>query len=216
MEEKEKKKFDIKEIFKKEEKSSNKKPLLSAIGPSNFVIILLVGIFLLILSFPPNKTPDKKTDTANQKETDTNQNNVNSQNDGKTEIYVEVLEKRLEDILSKVEGIGSVEVMISLKGSKELVILKDSPYKEERINETDGEGGSRITSSLEQEENTIMIEGDDGTRNPYVLKELEPQVEGIVIIAEGGNNSIIINQIVEASQVLFGVPAHKVKVMKMN
>jgi hypothetical protein len=60
MEEKEKKKFDIKEIFKKEEKSSNKKPLLSAIGPSNFVIILLVGIFLLILSFPPNKTPDKK------------------------------------------------------------------------------------------------------------------------------------------------------------
>jgi stage III sporulation protein AG len=129
---------------------------------------------------------------------------------------VEVLEKRLEDILSKVEGIGSVEVMISLKGSKELVILKDSPYKEERINETDGEGGSRITSSLEQEENTIMIEGDDGTRNPYVLKELEPQVEGIVIIAEGGNNSIIINQIVEASQVLFGVPAHKVKVMKMN
>ena len=106
--------------------------------------------------------------------------------------------------------------MITIKGSKEIIVLKDEPFNQERVNESDAEGGKRITSKHEQEQNTILVENEDGTKIPYVIKELEPQVEGIVIIAQGGGNPEVINQINEATQVLFGVPAHKVKVMKMN
>lgn len=184
-------------------------------GPSKIVIMLMLGIFLLIVPVPI-KSADKSSDNVNTKEVNAPQEDAIPVSGDETKIYVTTLEKRLKGVLSKVEGIGAVEVMITLKGSSELVILKDSPYTQERINEVDGEGGSRITSSFIQEENTIMVEREDGSNSPYVLQELEPQVEGILVIAQGGNNSEIINQIVEASQVLFGVPEHKVKVMKMN
>ena len=179
----------------------------------------MVGVLLLILSWPSGSKDAANKETANEIESinaSSKDEASVTKNQSQTGIYTYKLEERLEEILRKVEGIGDVEVMITLQGSKELVILKDQPFTEERINESDGEGGKRISYNHSYEENTIMVENEDGSKTPYVLKEIEPQVEGIVVIASGGNNAPIINQIIEAAQVLFGVPAHKVKVMKMN
>lgn len=214
--------INFKKIFEPKNKADiddneNKKSLVKNIGPANFVIILMVGILLLILSLPSGKTDKKKNKTNKEnQEVDSLESNKISANKSQTEIYVEVLEERLEEVLKKVDGIDDVEVMITLKGSKELIILKDQPYSREQTAEFDGEGGERNTSSESYEENTIMVENEDGRTAPYIIKELEPQVEGILVISTGGDKSEIINQIIEASQVLFGVPAHKVKVMKMN
>jgi stage III sporulation protein AG len=43
-----------------------------------------------------------------------------------------------------------------------------------------------------------------------------PEIEGVAVIAQGGGNSEIKKEIVEAVQVLFDIKAHKIKVMKMN
>ncbi len=37
-----------------------------------------------------------------------------------------------------------------------------------------------------------------------------------MVIAEGGDNVLVIKDIVEAAEVLFNIPMHKVKVMKMS
>lgn len=213
---------NLKKIFGLENKADksndeNKKTLIKNIGPTNFVIILMVGILLLILSLPSGKKDEKTSKAINDKQEVNNMESSKISIDkNQTEIYIELLEDRLEEVLKKVDGIGDVEVMITLKGSKELIILKDKPYSREQSTESDGEGGERNTSSEDYQENTIMIEDEEGRTIPYVIKELEPQVEGILVISTGGDNSEIINQIIETSQVLFGVPAHKVKVMKMN
>jgi len=200
----------------KEQKVSQS--LIKTIGPSNFVIILMVGILLLLLSWPnaTNKSKNSKKTTESTPVNNANEEVTISKNRSKTEIYVHSLEERLEEVLRKVDGVGQVEVMITLKGSKELIVLKDEPYRTERVDENDAEGGKRTTSNHDQDENTILVENEDGSKTPYILKELEPEVEGIVVIATGGNNAEIKSQIIEAVQVLFGVPAHKVKVMKMN
>lgn len=208
-----------KNVNNNEEKKDKNKSFIKTVGPSNLVIILMVGVLLLIISWPTNtkeSSNDKKTKEEEQISVNENPTREISTKAGQTEFYVRTLEERLENALRKVEGVGQVEVMITLKGSKEVIVLKDEPYTQSRVNEADGNGGKRITSSHNQEENTIMIENQDGSKTPYVLKELEPQVEGILIISEGGDNVSIINQIIEATQVLFGVQAHKVKVMKMN
>lgn len=197
--EKEKKKISIKEI-----------------GPTRLVILLMTGIFLLLLSFP-----DLMSSKKGSKDNVSIGNNVVKESStsaagDETEIYVEDLEKRLKNLLSKVEGIGAVEVMITLKGSKEVVVLKDEPYTQESVKESDGEGGNRDSSSIDKEENTVLINEGSGESVPYVLKEIAPQVEGIVVLAEGGGNISVVAEIMEAVQVLFDVPAHKVKVMKMN
>ena len=53
-------------------------------------------------------------------------------------------------------------------------------------------------------------------RQPYVSKELTPEVEGVVVVADGGDNAVTVQNISEAVQALFGVEAHKIKIMKRH
>ena len=47
-------------------------------------------------------------------------------------------------------------------------------------------------------------------------QELSPRIEGGLVIADGGDNAIVIENITEAVQALFGVDTHKIKVMTHN
>ena len=57
---------------------------------------------------------------------------------------------------------------------------------------------------------------EGGTSEPYVVKTLSPEIEGVLVVAEGAGSGIVNRTIVEAVQALFGVEAHKVKVVKME
>ena len=133
-----------------------------------------------------------------------------------TNTYIEEMEDKFEGILRKVSGIGEVEVMITLKASSEQVLLKDSPYTQEGLNEDDGEGGSRTNNMVKREESTVLLTNEGGKTQPYIVQELEPEIEGVLVIAGGGDNDLIISDIIDAAEVLFDVPSHKVKVMKMS
>jgi stage III sporulation protein AG len=201
----------------KEKVKDKKKITIKEIGPARLVMLLMAGIFLLLLSFPDllsSKGTKKENTGVLESVTENNMKSVKTGDE--TTIYVNDLEDRLESILTKVEGIGTVDVMITLKGSKEEIVLKDKPYTQESVNEVDGEGGNRDSSNVSREDTTVLVDGGDGTSMPYILKELAPEFEGILVIAEGGGNIQIKTEIMDAVQVLFNVPAHKVKVMKMN
>lgn len=203
--------------MEKDKEKEKKKLSLKEIGPSRLVILLLAGVFLLVLSLPNMFSTDNATkDRRDNVESIPQNTSISAETGDESDTYTKTLEERLKKVLIKVEGIGSVEVMITLKGSKELVLLKDEPYTQESVNEEDGEGGKRDSRSINKEENTVLISNGNGESLPYVIQELEPKVEGIVIIAEGGGNIEIIREIMGAAQVLFDVPAHKIKVMKMN
>ncbi|WP_066717741.1 hypothetical protein [Clostridium sp. Marseille-P299] len=190
-----------------------KKISIKEIGVPKLVILFLAGICLVVLSVPDlfgskSKTEDNKVNTAIT--------STQTQESGTIDSVVAEFESRLKKTLKKVEGVGDVEVMITLKSSKEQVVLKDSPYEQENLNETDEAGGSRISSSLKNDEETVLITNGNGQANPYVTKELEALIEGVVVVAEGGGNSKLEVDIVEAVEVLFNVPAHKIKVLPMK
>lgn len=200
------------------EKEKEKKKLsIKNIGPSKLVILLLAGIFLLVLQFPDMLSSDNTSkDSVVSEDNSLKDSTIYTETGDEKDTYRKTLEDRLKKILVKVEGIGSVDVMITLKGSKELIILKDGPYTQESMSEDDGEGGKRDSSSIEKQESTVLVNNGNGESLPYVVQELEPEVEGIVVIAEGGDNVLIMTEIMDVAKVLFDVPAHKIKVMKMN
>ena len=49
-----------------------------------------------------------------------------------------------------------------------------------------------------------------------MVKEMQPEVEGILIVAEGAGDETVVKEITYAVQVLFDVPVHKIKVAKMS
>ena len=57
---------------------------------------------------------------------------------------------------------------------------------------------------------------EDGDQLPYVIKTLEPIVEGVIVVMEGGGNPTVAAEVTEAVQALFHVEAHKIKVLKME
>lgn len=188
---------------------------LKEIGLPKLAMIFTAGLLLIVLSIPGifgsrNKKESKSPDIIAG----------NKQDDKQVAYDLDAYRKKMEDefesALRKVRGIGDVKVMITFKASKEQVTLKDSPYTQESLNETDGEGGSRTSSSIGREETTVLVTNSDGETLPYIIQEREPEVEGVLVIAEGGDDAAIIQDIMEAAEVLFDAPAHKVKVMKMS
>jgi stage III sporulation protein AG len=193
-----------------------KKISLKAIGLPRLIMLFMAGILIILLSFPSVLGTFRSTedDTKDRKVTDLQSNtNTTSYNEN---TYISEMENKLEEVLKKVSGAGNVEVMITTKGSTEKVPLKDNSSTEESLDEEDGEGGSRTDNSAQREESTVLVTNEDGNSVPYILQELEPEIEGVVVIAEGGDNAMIKMDIMQAVEVLFDVPAHKVIVMKMR
>jgi len=192
-----------------------KKISIKEIGIPKLVILFLAGICLVVLSVPDLFGSKSKTDEK-KAELNTALVSTDTQEIQTTDAIITYYEDKLKEVLEKVDGIGNVEVMITLKSSKEQVVLKDSPYEQENLSETDEAGGSRISGSLNKDETTVLITNESGESVPYVTKELEALVEGVLVIAEGGGNGKIAMDIVESVEVLFDVPAHKVKVLQMS
>lgn len=199
----------LKSILKSENRKKIKRP-----KKDQLVILLLIGVLLLVIAIPVEPKKEKQ----GEKETVQEGENVL---EGKKETlsadsYERQQEERLKEVLEKVEGVGRAEVMITLRASARKVVEKDAPSRSQRVEETDSQGGNRTTQENEREETTVYEEGNDGVRTPYVIQELEPAVEGVIVIAEGGGNPAVKQNILEAVQALFPVEAHKIKIMKME
>lgn len=129
------------------------------------------------------------------------------------EQYIKEMEAKAESLLSGVSGAGQVKVMITLRASSEQVVEKDMPVTRSQTSEQDSQGGSRMVSEFATEDATVYRKGN-GYEEPYVIKTLSPSVEGVVVVAEGAGNGEVSKNLSEAVQILFGVEAHRVKVLK--
>lgn len=199
----------LKSILKSENQKKIKRP-----KKDQLVILLLFGVLLLVIAIPVEPKKEK------QEEKETMQEGESALEGTKEPLsadsYERQQEERLKEVLEKVEGVGRAEVMITLRASAQKVVEKDAPSRSQRVEETDSQGGNRTTQENEREETTVYEEGNDGVRTPYVIQELEPAVEGVIVIAEGGGNPAVKQNILEAVQALFPVEAHKIKIMKME
>lgn len=186
---------------------------LKQYGKKQWLIMLLVGVLLVVIALPEGEKQENSKE-GNKSTTDSSMQTQSSKNDT-WEDYRETLEEQLENILSQVEGVGKVKVMVTLAGTGELVVEKDVPQTQSQVEESDSSGGNRTTKENNWEESTVYIQ-EDGNSVPYVVKELVPDVEGVCVIAQGGGNGNVVQNISEAVQALFPIEIHKIKVMKMK
>ena len=177
------------------------------------VVLLLFGVLLVVIAIPT--TPDHKT-ADGESAAISGAQTAAEEADTAGGSYEEQLEKRLSAILSQVAGAGRVEVMVTLESRGERIVEKDTPETSKTVEETDSGGGSRVTGEQDWGEETVYYEDGSGGKSPYVVKELEPNVEGVLVLAEGGDSARVKQELLEAVQALFPIEAHKVKIMKLE
>ena len=183
----------------------------------NFVILILSGVLLFLIAIPTKEEEKGTEPLSNNDIVKAGLQDAGAGAEGfcEQEKFTENLERQLEELLSEMAGVGKAKVMITLEASQELVVEKDEPLKRSNTNESDSAGGSRIISEIDSEETTVYrTTGSDS--EPYVIKTISPKVEGVVVVARGAGNGTVNKSITELVQALFGIDAHKVKVVKMT
>ena len=126
------------------------------------------------------------------------------------------LETRLEEFFSLVEGAGQVRVMISPLAGRETVFATDVNKNQTFSQEEDSQGGTRETRGYQSQEKTVIITDRTGVDRPLVLREIEPQIQGIVIIAEGGESPFVRDALTRAARAVLGLDAHMIQVLTMK
>ena len=183
------------------------KKLIDSLGIPKLLLVLAAGIVLIALSAGDMST--RKKDTPKEVE-----NTTDTESDTKDE-YTKKLERQFESVLANVSGVGRVKVMITLDTSSEKVTLSDPVYKNESVNETEADGSVKSQTNSESSPQTVFSEKDD-VKDPYVVKEIEPVIKGVLVVCEGGDNDSVKKEITSAAEVLFGLESHKIKVMKLE
>jgi stage III sporulation protein AG len=187
----------------------------------NYVVIFLVGILLLVAAWPVEKQNetdlwDTSDATMDMKEDETSDSLLQmTEEETASDDYTGELAKELEELLSTMEGAGQVKVMITLKASSEKVIEKEKSSSQSSSTEVDSQGGSRNTADISSSEETVYTE-DGSVQSPFVKQIIYPEIEGVVVSAQGGGNASVNKNITEAIQALFGIEAHKIKIIKMS
>ena len=124
------------------------------------------------------------------------------------------LETRLEEFFALVEGAGKVRVMISPLAGRETVFAVDVNQNNSYSKEEDSQGGTRETRQYQSQEQTVIITDRTGVDRPLVVREIEPQIQGLVIIAEGGDSPFVRDALTRAAMAMLSLDAHMVQVLK--
>ena len=182
---------------------------LKKIGFLRLGLLAVAAIILIICSLPQNQLSNLNQAQSMGSSLDT---------DGDTSLfsYAHELEKRLEQILGGMEGITSVDVMITLSATSEKVLEKSIQLEENKQEIEKGSGESlekSVTSSLSKK-NEALLTGNTSGSMPYIIKEMSPSIQGVVVAARGNITQTKIREISEAVQALFGIEAHKIKVIE--
>lgn len=125
------------------------------------------------------------------------------------------LEIRLKEILSKIQGVGEVEVLINYSESSEIVPMYNENTKTSNTAETDTSGGTRTIQETDSQKE-IIYEENDGEKTPITQKVVEPKIEGAIITAKGANNADVKSSIIQAVEAVTGLATHKIQVFEMN
>jgi len=129
---------------------------------------------------------------------------------------ISALEKSVEEKiaanLESIKGVGKTKVLVTFTSGLKKEYARDESVTKRTSKETDKEGGTRETVEV-TETNHIVIAGNT---NPLVVVEQRPQVEGILVIAQGANDPKIKEQIFEAVKTLMNIPPSKISVAPMG
>ena len=195
---------------------------------NNLLVLVLAGVLLMVIALPIDN--GKKNEKASEKEGSASEStnsssylyadeeNIGAQGQlymGSAEEYTAMMEQKLEELLGQMEGAGEVRVIITLRSSSEKIVEKDAPVSRTDTAEADSGGGTRTINSVETGESTVYA-NEGSYSEPYVIKTISPQVEGVVVLAEGAGSGSVSKNIVDVIQVLFGIDAHQVKVIKLG
>lgn len=149
--------------------------------PSSLLILAgLLGLGLIFLSDSTGRTSG-----AAQKPTASAQ----------IEAYEAQMERRLTELIERMDGAGQAQVMVTFEATGETVYALDE----------------RISQDGSTQSEHVLAGGQPVTR-----EMLLPTVQGVAVLCQGGDDVVVQAHVTEAVSVLLGITTNRISVAKMN
>lgn len=152
------------------------------------LLVAVLGAFLLLLP----KQESAKSDAAPTYLSDESSD-------------IRQLEREMEEILSKMSGVGRVDVMLTVESGGELVLATDSTLRYS--------GSPQRPDDYDRSNETVTVSGGNGTE-VVVTQERSAKFRGALIVCDGGDNDAVRLKILEAVCALTGLGSDRVAVVR--
>ena len=146
-------------------------------------LVALAGVVLMLL---PGKT-DSMPDAATA--------------EGET-FSLEETERRMAEVLGAMDGVGRVQVMLTLRSGETLSLAEDSSA-------TRGSGGD-----VRQDSQVLTVSRGSGKEGVGVTQRLYPTYQGAVVVCQGAGDSRVRLRVMETVAVLTGLSSDKISVVQ--
>ena len=120
--------------------------------------------------------------------------------------YAKALESKMQNVLSNISGSGKVSVMVKLSSSLEIGYAESVDEKNNSSVSSNNSTSTKNTTS-----NTIIVK-NNGVNSPLVVKEILPEIKGVVVVCEGAKDVNIKLKIVQAVKALLDIPSNNIQV----
>ena len=185
----------------KNNEGDNKKKIESLV----FLLIIFLVTIIAINYIWNDNDKSKKVAVNESKQLNTNNIESTSQEDN--------LDTKLENILSKINGVGKAEVLLTYTESTEIVPVYNKKEKTSNTDESDSGGGTRKIEEKDSSEEVVYTESSNKSQIA-TQKTVSPKIEGAIIIAEGAGDSNVKTNIIQAVEAATGLATHKIQVFK--
>ena len=146
-------------------------------------LVALVGVVLMLLPGKKDSMPDAETA------------------EGET-FSLEETERRMAEVLGAMDGVGRVQVMLTLRSGETLSLAEDSSA-------TLGSGGD-----VRRESQVLTVNRGSGKQEVVVTQRMYPVYQGAVVVCQGAGNSQVRLTVIDAVSVLTGLSSDKISVVK--
>ena len=115
------------------------------------------------------------------------------------------LQQEMEDILGRIQGVGEVQVLLTVESDGERQLAQDS--------ELSYSGSPQAPEDYRRTSETVLVDGAQGDE-PVVTQRTSPTYRGALVVCQGGGQASVRLAVTEAVTVLTGLPADRVTVAK--
>ena len=118
-------------------------------------------------------------------------------------VYVADLEERTQSLLSKVEGVGRVQVMLTM----------EEGFREHYLSDTQKSESSNAEKSESQESSGVILQTEkNGVRTPIVCAVTMPKVRGVSVVCTGGADPTVQLKVIHLLEALFDLNSARISV----
>lgn len=133
-----------------------------------------------------------------------------------SEQYIAKMEEKLTGLITGIEGVGKAQVMVTLESGVEYIYAQE---EKRNVDKTQDPGTAEAVGKTYQKENIeqkYILVDTNGKKQALVKTLLEPKIQGVVIVCEGGGDPLVQQNLTHVLTTALHIPSTRVCVVKIT